>query len=127
MPKPDLVFMDPPYWIQAEGLYSDSPDDLGNMSLDDFYDSIENILIEITARKINRIAFVIQPTQYKNDLQWEDHIFKINAMLSDSYEIEMRYILPYSTQQYNAQMVEAAKERNVCLGLNRDLVIWRMK
>lgn len=127
MPKPDLVFMDPPYWIQAEGLYSDSPNDLGNMSLDDFYDSIEYMLNEITARKINKIAFVIQPTQYKNDLQWEDHIFKVNAMLSDNYEIEMRYILPYSTQQYNAQMVEAAKERNVCLGLNRDLVIWRLK
>lgn len=127
MPKPNLVFLDPPYWIQAEGVYSDSPDDLGNMNLDNFYDSIENMLNEITARKINRIAFVIQPTQYKNDLQWEDHIFKVNAMLSDNYEIEMRYILPYSTQQYNAQMVEAAKERNVCLGLNRDLVIWKMK
>jgi hypothetical protein len=127
MPKPDLVFLDPPYWIQAEGLYSDSPDDLGNMSLDEFYNSIEYTLSEITVKKINRIAFVIQPTQYKNDFQWEDHIFKVNDMLSNNYEIEMRYILPYSTQQYNAQMVVAAKERKVCLGLNRDLVIWGMK
>lgn len=125
MPKPDLVFLDPPYWKQAEGLYSNSPDDLSNMTLIDFYDAINNLLSEIKDRKINKIAFVIQPTQYKNDFIWEDHIFKINPMLSDKYEIEMRYILPYSTQQYNAQMVDIAKEKNKCLCLNRDLVIWK--
>lgn len=127
LPKPDLVFLDPPYWKQAEGLYSDSPDDLGNMDLSNFYTSIQSLLTEIAARKIDKIALVIQPTQYKNNFVWEDHIFKINSMLTDKYEIEMRYILPYSTQQYNAQMVESAKERNACLGLNRDLVIWRTK
>ena len=127
LPKPDLVFLDPPYWKQAEGVYSDSPDDLGNMDLSNFYTSIQSLLTEIAARKIDKIALVIQPTQYKNNFVWEDHIFKINSMLTDKYEIEMRYILPYSTQQYNAQMVESAKERNACLGLNRDLVIWRTK
>lgn len=127
LPKPDLVFLDPPYWKQAEGLYSDSPDDLGNMDLSNFYLSIQKLLAEIAAKKINKIALVIQPTQYKNNFVWEDHIFKINSMLADKYEIEMRYILPYSTQQYNAQMVEVAKEKNICLGLNRDLVIWRTK
>lgn len=127
LPKPDLVFLDPPYWKQAEGLYSDSPDDLGNMDLSNFYLGIQKLLAEIAAKKINKIALVIQPTQYKNNFVWEDHIFKINSMLADKYEIEMRYILPYSTQQYNAQMVEVAKEKNICLGLNRDLVIWRTK
>lgn len=127
LPKPDLVFLDPPYWKQAEGLYSDSPDDLGNMDLSNFYLSIQKLLAEIAAKKINKIVLVIQPTQYKNNFVWEDHIFKINSMLADKYEIEMRYILPYSTQQYNAQMVEVAKEKNICLGLNRDLVIWRTK
>jgi hypothetical protein len=127
MPKPDFVFLDPPYWAQAQGKYSDSPDDLGNMCLEDFYSAIEKLIKEITARKINKIAFVIQPTQYKNDLKFEDHIFKVDKMFPSEYEIEMRYILPYSTQQYNAQMVEAAKEKNVCLCLNRDLVVWRRK
>lgn len=127
MPKPKLVFLDPPYWKQAEGLYSEDQDDLANMMLDDFYSSISNLLGEIAKRNIERIAFVIQPTQYKNNFIWEDHIFKVNAMLSDKYEIEMRYILPYSTQQYNAQMVDVAKERKICLALNRDLVIWRLR
>jgi len=124
--KPDMIFLDPPYWKQAEGLYSDSEKDLANMTLEDFYKAMNNLFTEIYNRKINKIALVIQPTQYKNNMQFEDHIFKFDKMLYDKYEIEMRYILPYSTQQYNAQMVEKAKEEKICLVLNRDLIIWRL-
>lgn len=124
--KPKMVFLDPPYWSQAEGMYSNDSDDLGNMSLDDFNESMANLFDEISARKIEKIALVIQPTQYKNGFNWTDHIFDFHKMIP-KYEIEMRYILPYSTQQYNAQMVDKAKEMNVCLGLNRDLVVWRFK
>jgi len=126
LPKPDMVFLDPPYWIQAEGLYSDSPNDLANMSLDNFYASMNKLFDNIYDRLINKIALVIQPTQYKNDMQFEDHIFKFNNMLQGKYKIEMRYILPYSTQQYNAQMVNKAKDERICLTNNRDLIIWRL-
>jgi DNA modification methylase len=126
LPKPDMVFLDPPYWIQAEGLYSDSPKDLANMSLDNFYASMNKLFDNIYDRLINKIALVIQPTQYKNDMQFEDHIFKFNNMLQGKYKIEMRYILPYSTQQYNAQMVNKAKDERICLTNNRDLIIWRL-
>ena len=59
------------------------------MDLSNFYLSIQKLLAEIAAKKINKIALVIQPTQYKNNFVWEDHIFKINSMLADKYEIEM--------------------------------------
>jgi len=127
LPKPDMVFLDPPYWKQAEGKYSDSEHDLANMSLDEFYQSMYNLFNEIANRKINKIALVISPTQYPNNLVFEDHIFKFNKMLCDKYEIEMRYILPYSTQQYNGTQVEKAKEEKTCLSLCRDLVVWRIK
>ncbi len=126
IPKPDMVFLDPPYWKQAEGKYSDNENDLGNMSLDQFYKVMDNLFTEIYNRKINKIALVIQPTQYANNLVFEDHIFRFNELLNNKYEIEMRYILPYGTQQYNAQMVEKAKDEKVCLTLNRDLVVWRL-
>lgn len=126
LPKtPDLIFMDPPYWIQAENKYSDSEHDLGNMGLDEFYTAIQSFFGEVIKRKVTRVAFVIQPTQYKNNFEWEDHIFKVNSMLEKQYVIEARYILPYSTEQYTPQIVIAAKERGKCLGLSRDLVIWR--
>ena len=127
MPKPDLVFLDPPYWKQAEGKYSDSASDLANMSLDDFYSALGKLFNELTVRGVERIALVIAPTQYPNDLNFEDHIFKFDKMLDGKYEIEMRYILPYSTQQYNGTQVEIAKEKKICLNTIRDLVVWRLK
>jgi DNA modification methylase len=124
--KPDLVFLDPPYWIQAEGKYSDKPDDLGNMGLNDFYSIFQKFLSVLINKKVKRIAIIIQPTQFKNNFVFEDHIFKFNEILSDKYNIEMRYILPYSSQQYTPQAVEIAKEKQKCLTLNRDLVIWKI-
>ena len=35
--KPDFIFLDSPYWIQAREKYSDELDDLANMPLDKFY------------------------------------------------------------------------------------------
>ena len=87
---------------------------------------MENLLKELTGRNIERIAIVIQPTQYSNQFKWTDHVFDFHKMLP-KYEIEMRYILPYSTEQYTPQIVNAAKDKNKCLGLNRDLVIWKIK
>ena len=124
--KPKLVFLDPPYWKQAAGKYSDNEMDLGNMTLEAFNGAMNNLLSEISKRKIESIAIVIQPTQYSNGFNWVDHIFDFDKMLPN-YSIEMRYILPYSTEQYQPQNVIKAKEENKCLGLNRDLVVWRLK
>ena len=38
-----LTYLDPPYWKQAENQYSDSPDDLANMSLEDFNDCLSGV------------------------------------------------------------------------------------
>ncbi|KWT92037.1 hypothetical protein [Candidatus Magnetominusculus xianensis] len=123
--EPDFVFLDPPYWKQAEGMYSDENECLGNMSLDDFYATMERFIKELIERKVKRIAVVIQPTQYK-DMVYEDHIFHFARAFDGKYAIEIRYILPYSTQQYNPQMVEKAKEEKICLVTHRDLVVWRL-
>ena len=127
MPTPALVFLDPPYWVQAEGKYSNDVEDLGNMDLQAFNNSMQVLLCELIKRRIEKIAIVIQPTQYKNDMEWEDHVFVFADILSRKYKIEMRYILPYSTQQYLPQMVDKAKEWKVCLCSHRDLVVWKLR
>ncbi|MDY6895863.1 MAG: DNA methyltransferase [Thermotogota bacterium] len=119
----DIAFLDPPYWKQAKGKYSDSDNDLGNMSLKDFNASMEKVLKELIGKQVGKIAIVIQPTQYSNGFELIDHVFDFNKMI-DVYRIVARYILPYSSQQYNAQMVEKAKEKKECLVLHRDLIIW---
>lgn len=127
MQKPKLAFLDPPYWKQAEGSYSNDQEDLANMTLDQFNNAMKQLIESLCKWQVQNIAIVIQPTQYKNQWKFTDHIFDFATMFSTKYEIAMRYILPYSTQQYNAQMVEKAKTENKCLALNRDLVIWKLK
>lgn len=127
LPKPKMVFLDPPYWLQAENQYSQDAADLGNMSLADFNASMKALFTELKKRKVELIAIVIQPTQYKNDWKWTDHAIDFHEMLNDKYAIEMRYILPYSTEQYLPQMVIKAKENNKCLSTFRDLIIWKIK
>src|SRR5262249_60165260 len=39
-----LVYLDPPYWKQAEGKYSDEPTDLANMSLESFTKTLVEIV-----------------------------------------------------------------------------------
>lgn len=127
LPLPDLVFLDPSYWIQAKEQYSKSPDDLANMSLDKFYDTFLTFLGLLLKWKVKRIAIVIQPTQYANNLEYEDHILEFAEFLSSKYRVEMRYILPYSSQQYNPQQVDKIKEEKKCLVLHRDLIVWRLR
>ena len=128
--SPDFVFLDPPYWKQAEGKYSKDKQDLGNMDLTLFYETL-NIFIKELKKKIKGngyVAFVIQPTQWNNDKKFEDHIIKITKMFNENgFEEEMRYCLPYSTEQYNAQMVEVAKKEKICLNIIRDLIVFKRK
>jgi len=124
---PDLVFLDPPYWKQAQNEYSNNPNDLGKLSLENFYAVFNKFLKELIAWKVKKIAIVIMPTQYNNNLVFEDHTLKFHEILFPKYEVEIRYNLPYSTQQYNAQQVEKAKENNISLSLFRDLTIWKLK
>ncbi len=126
LPRIDLAFLDPPYWKQAAGRYGEEPNNLGDMDLNMFNGVMSMLFGWLANKKVPTIALVIQPTQYANQFEWVDHIFDFAKMLPE-YRITMRYVLPYSTHQYNAQMAEKAKETNHCLCLNRDLVVWGIR
>ena len=59
-----LVYLDPPYWKQAEGKYSQDPQDLANMDLAEFSETLAGT-IRAFAAKLGQahIALIIQPTQ----------------------------------------------------------------
>jgi len=123
-----LIFLDPPYWIQAEGEYSKEQTDFGNMSLKDFYSNFLNLFIKLKKQmdKGSFVAFIIQGTQWKNNLKLEDHAIKLYKLLDNlGFEFEQRIICPYSTEQYNAQQVNKAKKEKVILTIYRDLIIFK--
>lgn len=121
-----LVYLDPPYWKQAEGKYSDSPNDLSNMPLDEFNETLSNLICKISKKlqPASIIALIIQPTQWKSpEKNFTDHV---SAMIRRvKLPIIMRVSCPYESQQCTAQMVEWAKENKQLLVLSRELIIWR--
>ena len=121
-----LVYLDPPYWKQAEGKYSNDPDDLANMPLEQFNEILSG-LIKSFSRKISDayIALIIQPTQWNApERTFTDHIADMLRLVN--LPVEMRYSVPYESQQCNAQMVEWAKTNKRCLVLTREIIVWQV-
>lgn len=125
-----LMYLDPPYWRQAQNEYSQDPQDLANMSLEDFYRALTGFVSQC-AEKMRpgaHIALLIQPTQWKaDDRHMVDHVFDLVRLLTGKrLDYEQRIICPYATEQYNAQQVEWAKANKRVLVLNRELIVWKV-
>jgi DNA-binding XRE family transcriptional regulator len=126
----DLVYLDPPYWKQAEGQYSEDPTDLANMKLEQFNTALAGIingfakkLKDSASDKPAYIALIIQPTQWKApERQFTDHIG--DMLRAVKLPVDMRYSVPYESQQCTAQMVEWAKAAKRCLVLTREIIVW---
>jgi len=123
-----LVYLDPPYWKQAEGRYSQDPADLANMPLDEFTAKLAGI-INGFAKKLKpgaMIALLMQPTQWNApEKQYTDHVADMIRLVT--LPIDLRVQCPYESQQCTPQMVEWAKENRKVLVLSRELVVWRVE
>ena len=127
-----LTYLDPPYWRQAQGEYSDDAEDLANMSLADFTTNMVDIVKRIASKQSKgAIALIIQPTQWRAEPKgaFADHVFDIVQGVSKikNLVLENRVSCPYSSEQCTPQMVEWAKENKKLLVLSRELIIWRLQ
>lgn len=124
-----LTYLDPPYWKQAEGKYSNDASDLANMSREEFTATLSGLIKEISKRQSKgAIALLIQPTQWKSpNKEYSDHVFDIvSAVGNKKLIVENRVSCPYTSEQYNPQQVEYAKREKKLLVLTRELIIWRV-
>ena len=120
-----LVYLDPPYWRQAQGQYSQDSDDLANMPLEQFTDALASIIRGYLAKGIPHVAVLIQPTQWNTDEHhtYTDHV--ADLIRAVDAPIDIRVSCPYESQQCNAQMVEWSKRNRRLLVLSRELVVFR--
>ena len=124
-----LTYLDPPYWRQAQNQYSTDKEDLANMPLNEFTETMVNIIKGIASKQSKgAIAMLMQPTQWNADnRQYTDHIFDIiKGVSSKNLILDNRVSCPYSSEQANAQMVNWAKENKKLLVISRELIIWRI-
>jgi len=122
-----LVYLDPPYWKQAAGQYSDDVSDLANMSADRFHEVLAGVVNGFAAKLHQgaHIALIIQPTQWAApDRTPVDHVLEMARRVDK--RVVHRISVPYESQQYTPQMVEWAKENRDWLVLTRELVVWRV-
>lgn len=125
-----LLFLDPPYWKQAANQYSQDPQDLANMPIEEFYSTLVGF-VEACASKMrtgSRIALMIQPTQWKAEgRRTVDHVIDlIMRIQSDKLRYERRIFCPYESQQCTAQQVTWAKENRDVLVISREIIIWQI-
>lgn len=124
-----LVYLDPPYWKQAAGEYSDDANDLANMDLEKFTKTLAKTIADF-AEKLKgtsaRIALILQPTQWRADGRaYTDHV--ADMIRAVKLPIDLRIQAPYSSQQCTPQMVEWAKSERKVLVLSREIVVWSVK
>ena len=120
--KPDLIFLDPPYWNQVSEKYTDHPSNIARMKMDEFYQAFEKILKSFTKFKGSKVALIIGDT--REDFHTEFHLHKIlNITDGLGWQLVDRVIVPYSTQQTSAAEVETAKKTKTILRTHRDLVV----
>jgi hypothetical protein len=121
----NFILLDPPYWKQAFERYGTSPQNLGNMSLDDFYTAWSQIIKTCAAHIAphGRIAYIISPTQCEDGSVIDHTTDMLEACWKAKLKVERRIIVPYSTQQATGQQVTWARENRRLLKLYRDLVI----
>ena len=124
-----LVYLDPPYWKQAQGKYSQDGTDLANMPLEEFTDTLLQI-IKSYAKKLKpgaHIACITSPTQWPNeDKSTNYHDLDLVCALAKTKNLRLvrRAVCPYSTEQYNGTQVEIAKEQKLWLVLSRTMLVW---
>ena len=124
-PVPDFVFLDPPYWKQAEGKYSDKKTDLGNVEIDTFLDTIGEIAKQMktkwkTKTGGGKLALIIG--MHNKDDEFHDLAFRCYERIK--MPLISRIIVPYSTQVYGGAHVERAKENKEFLYMHRDLMVF---
>ena len=132
LPKPPqwkdvkLVYLDPPYWKQAENQYSQDADDLANMPIEQFRKTLSGLVKSYASKLTDAyIALIIQPTQWKSEnKEFTDHI--AHLLRDVDLPLETRISAPYSTEQYNAQQVEWAKKNKKLLVISREILVWRV-
>ena len=125
--RADFILLDPPYWRQAAGRYSDDDNDLGNMTLDEWETAWE-IVVKACAGRLRdggHLAYIISPTELKDEGRVVDHAYRMYRACDDEgLTVKRRIIVTYNTQQATGQQVTWARENKQLLKLYRDLVVF---
>jgi hypothetical protein len=119
-----LVYLDPPYWLQAKGKYGDGKTNLANMDSDEFHDSLVSIINTFLSKSENaHIALLMQPTQWNSpDKSFVDHVLNIAPRIKSS--VKTRIQAPYQKASCSPPMYKWGEDNKELLVLSREIIVW---
>jgi len=120
-----MIFLDPPYWKQKRGEYSNDKTNLANVSLEKFYDYFEMIIISAkhVLQKNGYLVFIIGNTVKDGEKFY--HSFEMAKIAEKYFKLIEWVSVPYSTQQVGGNYVNMARENKRMLNILRDVVVFR--
>jgi len=127
--KAKLIILDPPYSFQKKGEYTDNPDDLSNMNLPKFSESIETIVkyCKSVLEKNGYIAFIISSLRKKGNT-YDLPFLCYQKFLKQKYNLLERIIVPYQGATSDTGFwAKDAREKKYILRKYRDLMIFQWR
>ena len=132
----DLIFLDPPYWIQKRGKYTKKEGSFSEASLDEFNRKMEKLIRDCydTVKPGGTIALLIQNTTElgieidRVGRVYADHVFDCyDSFIKTGLIPVQRINIPLTWEQFAGFDVKQAKDNKRLLGVVRDLLIMGKK
>ena len=130
----DMIFLDPPYWIQKRGKYTNRAGSFSEANLDEFNWKMEKLIRDCydTVKAGGIIALLIQnTTELKREIDrvgkvYADHVFDCyDSFIKTGFIPAQRINIPLTWEQFAGFDVKEAKEKKRLLGVVRDLLIMK--
>ena len=130
----DLIFLDPPYWIQKRDKYTKKEGSFSEASLDEFNSKMEKLIRDCsdTVKPGGTIALLIQnTTELKKEIDrvgkvYADHVFDCyDSFIKAGFIPVQRINIPSTWEQFAGFDVKQAKDNKRLLGVVRDLLIMK--
>ena len=126
LPVPKLVFLDPPYWEQAKGRYSNDTDDLGNVTEEEFHNVLVAFFKELKKKMNGGYVAVIMGMTHSGNKVVSDHAIKIYRNLEGlGFKFVQRVNVPYNYNQTSKHAMDDAIKKKYMLHMYRDLMIFK--
>lgn len=122
--KPDLVFLDPPYFKKLEDEYGS--DSISSLSRDDYLAFFSELAGKTYASGAKRVALLM--SDYTDDEDPNLHIFiwdYVERFIAEKWVVERHIMAPLPTQQVHPDFVEKFRKSKKLARLGRSLVIFR--
>jgi len=122
--KPDLIFLDPPYFKKLEEEYG--PESISALSRDKYLDFFSELADRSYESGAKRVALLM--SDYTDDEDPKLHIFVwdyVERFIAEKWIVERHIMAPLPTQVIHPDFIEKFRESKKLARLGRSLVIFR--